>query len=103
MIILIDYRMGNIRSIQKHFERMGIPSSVSSDAKLIEKAKKLILPGVGHFATGMKHLKNYGLIEILNQKVLVEKVPILGICLGMQALLTDSEEFHVKLHLITTY
>lgn len=65
---------------------------VSSDPEIIAGAEKLIIPGVGSFDNGMKNLKDFGLIDILNKKVLEEKVPILGICLGMQLLTNSSEE-----------
>lgn len=92
MITIIDYGLGNLRSVQKSFERAKIKVEISSDLKKIEKAKKLVLPGVGHFGKGMANLKSSGLIEILNQKVLVDKVPILGICLGMQLMTEYSQE-----------
>ena len=96
MVILVDYGMGNIRSIQKHFKRMNIPSDLSSDPDVISKADKIILPGVGNFASGMSHLEEYGLIDVLHKKVIDEKVPLLGICLGMQLLTNKSEEGGVK-------
>lgn len=96
MIILVDYGMGNIRSIQKHFNKMGLPSQFSSNPKVIEKADKLILPGVGHYKSGMKNLIAYGLIDVLNQKVMRDKVPILGICLGMQLFTKWGEEGETK-------
>ena len=65
---------------------------MSADSKDIEAADKLILPGVGHFSNAMDNLKELGLIEILNKKVLEDRVPILGICLGMQLMATKSEE-----------
>lgn len=92
MITIIDYGMGNLRSIQKTFERMEIPSIISSDPDEIEKAEKLVLPGVGHFARGMQKIRELGLLEILNRKVLQEKTPVLGICLGMQLFCKFSEE-----------
>lgn len=92
MITILDYGLGNLRSVQKSFERAKIKVEISSDLKKIEKAKKLVLPGVGHFGKGMDNLKSSGLIDILNQKVLVDKVPILGICLGMQLMTKHSQE-----------
>lgn len=92
MIIIVDYGLGNLRSILHKLERIGTPAMITSEAGEIAKAQKLILPGVGAFDKGMFNLKEYGLIPILNQKVLVEKTPILGICLGMQLFCKCSEE-----------
>lgn len=92
MIVIIDYGMGNLRSIQKKMIQIGVNAEISKDIKIIAKADKLILPGVGHFANGIKNLKQYGLWDLLNSKVLIEKTPILGICLGMQLMANHSEE-----------
>jgi imidazole glycerol-phosphate synthase subunit HisH len=92
MLIIIDYGLGNMRSVQKAFERLNIEVVVSGDKALIEKGTKYILPGVGHFVAGMKNLRDRDLIEVLNHRVLVDKVPILGICLGMQLMTNHSEE-----------
>jgi len=91
-LVIIDYGMGNLRSILRRFERINVPAEISGDPVRIAEAGKLILPGVGHFANGMKNLKNGGMIDILNEKVLVKKTPILGICLGMQLFANFSEE-----------
>jgi imidazole glycerol-phosphate synthase subunit HisH len=92
MITIIDYKTGNLGSIQNILKRIGEPSVVTSDPAVIANATKLILPGVGAFDTGMKNLTELGLIDILNKKVVNEKVPVLGICLGMQVLSKGSEE-----------
>lgn len=92
MITIIDYGAGNIKSIQNMLKKLGAASCISSNVREIEEAEKLILPGVGHFDHGMKNLKSSGLIEVLNSKVLEEKRPILGICLGAQLLGNNSEE-----------
>jgi len=92
MIVIIDYGMGNLRSVQKGFERLHIKAITSSNIDDINRADKIILPGVGHFARGMQHLKDLNLIDLLNEKVLVKKTPVLGICLGMQLLTNFSEE-----------
>ncbi len=96
MITIIDYGVGNIRSIQKIFQRIDIPVQITSNHKEILSATKLLLPGVGHFANGMKKLEESGLKEILNQRVLEDKIPILGICLGMQLMANHSEEGDVE-------
>lgn len=91
-IVIIDYGMGNINSVKKQLQRAKANVTISSDAAIINKADKLILPGVGHFKRAMDNLQELGLIDILNQKVLIEKTPVLGICLGMQLLANKSEE-----------
>ena len=93
MIVIIDYGIGNLASVLNMFKKIGVKDvCISNDQSVISEATKLILPGVGSFDTGMTNLENSNLISILNQKVLVEKVPILGICLGMQLLTKRSEE-----------
>jgi imidazole glycerol-phosphate synthase subunit HisH len=92
MIVIIDLGMGNLHSVLKAFKRLGVEVIVSSDKGEIEKASKLILPGVGHFREGMAKLKNFGLIDTLNRKVKLKNTPLLGICLGMQLLTKHSEE-----------
>ncbi len=92
MVVIIDYGIGNLGSIQNKLYRLGIKSVISSKIDDLEKAEKIILPGVGAFDNGIKNLKNYGLIEILNKLVIKKKVPILGICLGMQLFTNSSEE-----------
>jgi len=95
VITIIDYSMGNLRSVEKAFERLKIPSIITSDKKEIEKATKIVLPGVGHFANGMKRLREYDIVEILNYLIIDKKIPILGICLGMQLMAQHSEEGNV--------
>jgi imidazole glycerol-phosphate synthase subunit HisH len=92
MIVVIDYGMGNIGSIINMIKKAGGESTVTSDPETIDKAKKLIIPGVGSFDNGMKKLSSLGLIDVLNKKVLEEKVPVMGVCLGMQLLGNSSEE-----------
>jgi len=95
-IVVIDYRMGNIRSILKTINKFGYNVLVTDDFDTIKMAGKLILPGVGHFQKGMERLKERNLIELLNQRVLKEKTPILGICLGMQLFSKFSEEGYTE-------
>ena len=92
MITIIDYKTGNLGSIQNILKRIGENSIVTSDKSEIAKAKKIILPGVGAFDTGMNNLKALDLIGVLNEKALADKIPVLGICLGMQLLSKGSEE-----------
>lgn len=96
MITIVDYGMGNIRSVQKIFQRLNIRVQITSDHKEILNADKLLLPGVGHFANGMKKLEETGLKEILNQQVLINKTQIMGICLGMQLMTKCSAEGNVE-------
>jgi imidazole glycerol-phosphate synthase subunit HisH len=92
MIVIVDYGMGNLGSIQNMLKKAGYPSVITNDPLEIEKAEKIILPGVGAFDTGMRNLQENGLVELLNHKALVEKVPVLGLCLGAQLITHSSEE-----------
>lgn len=92
MITIVDYGSGNLRSVEKAFNRIHVPAKVSSSPDDIMSATKLLLPGVGHFKKGMDNLHKSGLIEPLNEAVLKNKTPILGICLGMQLMTSFSEE-----------
>ena len=82
MITIIDFGMGNLGSIQNMLRRMDCEVEITSELDKIQNAEKIILPGVGAFDMAMSNLQNMGVIPILNDKVLNEKVPILGICLG---------------------
>jgi glutamine amidotransferase len=84
--------MGNIGSIANMIKKAGGNSIISSNPKDILAATKLILPGVGSFDNGMKKLRDTGFADVLKEMVLVKKIPILGICLGMQLLTKSSEE-----------
>lgn len=92
MIAIVDYGLGNLGSIKNMLNRIGAYSEISSDHEFIRSASKLILPGVGSYDQGIKNLQEQGLIQLLNQKVLEEKTPVLGICLGMQLMTHGSEE-----------
>lgn len=84
--------MGNLRSVQKAFEKVGSEAIITNDINLIKNASKIVLPGVGAFKDGMKHLKELGLIDVLNDEVINKKKLFLGICLGMQLISTKSYE-----------
>lgn len=92
MIIIADYGMGNLGSVLNMFRKVGAEAKISSDLNEISKAQKILLPGVGAFDTAMQKIADVGMIEVLNQKALVDKIPFLGICLGMQLLTKSSEE-----------
>ena len=92
MLTIIDYKTGNLGSIKNMLKRLGITAQITNNKSAIESAEKLILPGVGHFDYGMQQLNNSGLIPLLNKKVLEDKTPVLGICLGVQLLTESSEE-----------
>ena len=84
--------MGNLRSIQKAFEKVDCDAIISNDHNVIKGADKIVLPGVGSFKDGMKHLEDLNLIELLNNEVIKNKKLFLGVCLGMQLLAIKSYE-----------
>ena len=92
MIAIIDYGMGNLRSVQKAFETVGHKAVVTRDPRVIADASRVVLPGVGAFADCMANLEHYGLVEPI-RKTIASGKPFLGICLGLQLLFTESEEF----------
>lgn len=102
MINIIDYEMGNLRSVEKAFEKLGFEARVSADPKDIATADKLVLPGVGAFRDCINNLREGGFVEPLLAHVQAGK-PLLGICVGMQMLFDESEEFghHPGLGLIS--
>jgi imidazole glycerol-phosphate synthase subunit HisH len=91
MIVIVD-AMGNVGSIANMLKKVGAETKVSDDPEVISRATKLILPGVGAFDNGMRNLISLGLVSILGDKVLRDKIPVLGICLGMHLLTRGSEE-----------
>jgi glutamine amidotransferase len=91
MIAIVDYGVGNLRSVQKALERVGATAAVTSDPALLDRAQGVALPGVGAFGDGMEHLRARQLVEPVLRQVERAK-PLLGICLGMQLLFDESEE-----------
>jgi imidazole glycerol-phosphate synthase subunit HisH len=91
MIVIVDYQMGNLRSVQKAFERVGHAAAVTSDPAIIAQASKLVLPGVGAFADAMSELKRRELVGPIRAAIEAGK-PFLGICLGLQLLFDRSYE-----------
>lgn len=92
MIAIVDYGMGNLGSIQNMFKRIGAAARVTGDPAVLADARKILLPGVGAFDSAMQRIADAGLREVLDRKALQERVPTLGICLGMQLLTRGSEE-----------
>lgn len=92
MIAIIDYGMGNLRSVQKGFERVGAEAIVTDDPRQILEADKIVLPGVGAFRDCMRNLEQAGFVEPI-LRVISDGRPFLGICVGMQLLFSDSSEF----------
>lgn len=92
MITIIDYGLGNLRSVLKAFERIDEPAKLATQPEDLKGASRIVLPGVGSFAAGMANLRRHGWIEPLNEAAVEQRIPVLGICLGMQLLTTHSEE-----------
>lgn len=92
MITIIDYGLGNIRAFQNVYERLSIPVKVARDPGELENATKIILPGVGSFDYAMSQLNKSGMREVLERRVLDDKIPVMGICVGMQMLADSSDE-----------
>lgn len=90
-VTIVDYGMGNLRSVQKAFERNGARAVITSNPKDIEKAEKLVLPGVGAFHCAMRELEKRKLVRPLKEKI-QSGAPYLGLCLGLQLLFDNSEE-----------
>lgn len=96
MITIVDYGMGNLGSIQNMFRCIGAETEISGDPEQLKRARKLMLPGVGAFDQAMERINTSGIRDILDRRVLEDRVPVLGICLGMQLLTRSSEEGKLK-------
>lgn len=92
MIAIIDYGLGNIRAFLNVYERLNIKITIARSAMEVKQASKLILPGVGAFDYAMMLLNQSGLRESIEEQVLVKKIPVIGICVGMQIMAKSSEE-----------
>jgi glutamine amidotransferase len=91
-VAIVDYGMGNLHSVKRKLDRIGVHPQVTSDPAELLRADKLVLPGVGHFGKAMEHLGSLGLVPALQEAVVEQKKPILGICLGMQLFAAHSQE-----------
>jgi glutamine amidotransferase len=92
MIVIVDYGIGNLGSIKNMLRKVGVPAAISADRDMIKSAAKLILPGVGAFDTGMRQLRASGLTDLMHERALEDRVPVLGICLGAQLMTRSSDE-----------
>jgi glutamine amidotransferase len=91
-VAIIDYGLGNLRSIQRKLQRFSVDVRIASSPEEVLSADRLVFPGVGHFAAGIENLERSGLRPALEEKVLRQNAPVLGICLGMQLFAEFSEE-----------
>lgn len=92
MVAIIDYGMGNVASVQKALNFLGVKSVITNDHDTIRKSSSILLPGVGSFAQGMENLHQRKLVDLLAEEVVSKKKPFLGICLGMQLILENGNE-----------
>lgn len=88
MIAIIDYKMGNLRSVENALKRLGAEFCVTNNSEIIRRADRVLLPGVGHAAEAMHNLREAGLVETINNL----RRPVLGICVGLQVMCRHSEE-----------
>jgi glutamine amidotransferase len=94
MVTIIDYGMGNLRSVQKGFEKVGVDAILTASKDDVMRANKIVLPGVGAFRDCMDNLKKFDLIDVIKEHIDSGK-PYLGLCLGLQVLFSESEEFGI--------
>jgi glutamine amidotransferase len=92
MIVIVDYGVGNLGSIKNMFKKAGFKAEPSSDPAVIRDADKLILPGVGAFDAAMRKFRETGLVSVVGEQVLEKKIPVLGLCVGLQLMSRGSEE-----------
>jgi glutamine amidotransferase len=92
MIIIVDYGVGNLGSIKNMFKKAGFKAEPSSDPAVLGNADKLILPGVGAFDAAMRKFRETGLVSVVGELVLEKKIPVLGLCVGLQLMSKGSEE-----------
>jgi len=92
MLVILDYGVGNLTSIQNMLKKAGVSAVISGKAEDLQAADKVLLPGMGHFDNCMEKLNQSGLRPIIEEKALGEKIPVLGICVGLQMFMQSSEE-----------
>lgn len=92
MIGIVDYGLGNVRAFENIYRRLGIPAKALKTENELVSAERLILPGVGAFDWAMERLSDSGMVPVLNQRVLDDKIPVLGVCVGMQIMAERSDE-----------
>tara|TARA_B110000902_G_C14224829_1_gene556597 strand:+ start:290 stop:904 length:615 start_codon:yes stop_codon:yes gene_type:complete len=92
MVTIIDYGVGNVFAFQNVFKRLNIPSKIAKSVNDLVDPSKLILPGVGHFDYAMSQLNKSGMRDRLDELVLLDKIPVIGICVGMQMMAHKSDE-----------
>jgi glutamine amidotransferase len=92
MLIIVDYGVGNLNSIQNMLKKAGVEGKISNKTEEIARASKILLPGMGAFDNCMEKLDESGLRQVVEQKAIREKVPVLGICVGLQMFMENSEE-----------
>jgi len=92
VFVIVDYGMGNLRSVANALRFLGCKTVITNNQKDIVNSQAIILPGVGAFGEAMNNLNQLGLVDLLRQQALIEKKPLLGICLGMQLLADSSQE-----------
>src|SRR5215510_6064604 len=92
MIVIVDYGVGNLGSIKNMFKKAGFKAEPSSDPVVLRDAEKLILPGVGAFDAAMRKFRETGLVSVVGELVLEKKIPVLGLCVGLQLMTKGSEE-----------
>ena len=91
-VAIVDYGMGNLHSVKRKLDRIGVHAQLTSEPSELLRADKLLLPGVGHFGKAMEHLQKLDLVPALHEAAVVRKTPILGICLGMQLFASQGDE-----------
>ena len=94
MIVIIDYGMGNVSSVEKALNFLNIKNIISNDKNIIKNSSAILLPGVGSFSQGMNNLRELNLVDLLTDEVVNKKKPFLGICLGMQLIFEKGSEPH---------
>jgi glutamine amidotransferase len=92
VIAVVDFGMGNLRSVERALRSIGAPATVTADPAEIRCAERIVLPGVGAFGVAMERLRGLGLVEVLTEQVVARHVPFLGICLGLQLICRGSDE-----------